>query len=288
MPTIAEKGYARPDMLRDTAWLEAHLNDPGLCLVDCESVQAYERAHIPGARCLASAITVPTKREPWLLKDPTDGVFIIQPEMLAEVMGRLGIGDDTVVYAYDGHGCHYAARLWWVLRYYGHPQVHLIDGGWGKWLAEKRPAIRRKPAAPAPATFTARSQPEYTVSAEELRDSRGKAGTVILDARTDDEFVGLNDRGTQRGGHVPGAVHLEWVHNLTADETQQFRPADELRVAYAAVGVTPDKEILTYCHGNIRSSHTAFTLALLGFDRVRNYEGAWNEWGNRLDLPLEK
>ncbi len=286
MPTVAEKGYAHPEMLVDTAWLAEHLNDPDLVLIDCESWDAYHRAHIPRARCLASAIKVPTKREPYLLKDPADGVFIMKPEMIAEVMGHLGIGDHTIIYAYDGHGCHYAARLWWVLRHYGHPNVRLVDGGWGKWLKEGRLASRQTEAAPAQAAFTPRPQPQCTVTAEELRNSQAKPGLVILDARTEDEYVGKNDRGTKRGGHVPGAVHQEWVHVLTPDEEQTFRPAAELLEMYRQVGVTPDKEVLTYCHGNIRSSHTAFTLALLGFDRVRNYEGAWAEWGNRLDLPI--
>src|SRR3990172_5124491 len=150
----SERDYAHPELLRDTAWLAEHLDNPGLCLIDCESADAYNRAHIPGARSLA-AIPGPTKRPPYLLKDPGDGVYIMKPDLFSEVMGRLGVGDDTVVYAYDGQGSHYAARLWWVLRYYGHSRVHLINGGWDKWIRERRP-ISRAPVHIAPAHFTPR------------------------------------------------------------------------------------------------------------------------------------
>ena len=282
-----ERGYAHPELLRDTAWLEEHLNDPDLCLIDCESVDAYNRCHIPGARCLAAAIPGPTKRPPYLLKDPTDGVYIMKPDLFGEVMGRLGVGDDTMVYAYDGQGSHYAARLWWVLRYYGHSRVHLINGGWDKWMREGR-RISRGPVHITPAHFMPRAQPQYVVTAEELRDSIGKPGVVILDTRTDAEYIGTNDRGTARGGHLPTAHHVEWLKAINWDEGQTFRPAAELREMYSAAGVTPDKEILTHCYGNIRSSHTAFTLTLLGYERVRNYEASWAEWGNRLDLPVER
>ena len=232
---MADQGYARPEMLVTTDWLAAHLNDANLCLVDCDNRDAYRRAHIPGAI---------TFRGHQYLKEEEGALHIMGPEKFAATMGALGIGDDTLVIAYDGFSSLYAARFWWALNYYGHTNAKVLNGGWDKWLAEGRPATTDVPKSKT-ATFTARPQEGLIARWEYMRDSIGQANRTLLDVRSDDEWTGVNKRGTKRGGRIPGAVHLEWL-NFIDSKSKEFKPATELRSMFQQAGVVPEREVITY------------------------------------------
>lgn len=232
---MADQDYARPEILIDTEWLAGHLQDANVCIVDCDNREAYRRVHIPGAI---------TFRGHNYLKEKDGAPHIMGPAQFAETMGTLGIGDDTLVIAYDGFSGLYATRFWWTLNYYGHGRAKVLNGGWDAWLAEGRPLTNANTQRAA-ATF--RSQPNEDLIAhwEYVRDSINHDGRVLLDVRSDAEWTGENARGTKRGGRVPSAVHLEWL-NFCDSHTKKFKPEAELRAMLAEVGVTPESEVVTY------------------------------------------
>src|SRR5262245_17891722 len=190
---MSDQGYARPEMLTTTERLAAHSQDANLRIVDCDNRHAYRRAHIPDA--IAA-------RGHQYLKEEEGTLHIMGPEKFAATMGALGIGDDTLVIAYDSFSGLYATRFWWALNYYGHTQVKVLNGGWDKWLAEGRPVTNAVPQAKK-ATFTPRAQEELIARWDYVRDSIGRTDRTLLDVRSDEEWTGANARGTKRGGRVP-------------------------------------------------------------------------------------
>jgi thiosulfate/3-mercaptopyruvate sulfurtransferase len=233
------EGYAHPELLVETDWLADHVDDRNLRIVDADYPAAYGRAHIPGA--------VGHRSENVYLKTKSGETFLMGPEQFAETMARMGIGDDTLVVAYDGSRSLLAARFWWALNYYGHSNAKVLNGGAHKWIAEGRPLTMAAPKIdPSATTFTPRADESVLATCELVRDAVGRDDTVLLDVRTEGEFTGANDRGNKRRGHVPGAVHLEWTSFMTDDDRKVFKPAAELREMLRAKGVTPDKNVYTY------------------------------------------
>jgi thiosulfate/3-mercaptopyruvate sulfurtransferase len=270
----AASSYARPDLLVSADWLQAHAADPDVRVVDLRP-RGYEGGHIPGAVHLANAD----------IRDPqAPPTFLPTVEAFEALMVRLGIGSETRVVAYDERGGIYAARLWWILNYFGHSNVALLDGGWTHWSARGLPTASDVPQ-PAAASFTARPNPVWVATADDVLTAIDTPGVKIVDARTVAEIEGRDLRGIRRGGAIPSSIPVYWEDAFDR-ETHLLRSADELRALYQGKGIMPTDEVITYCQVGMRASHDLFVLHLIGYDRLRNYYGAWEEWGNRDDLPV--
>ena len=281
-----------------TNWLQENLEDPGLRVVDIRGYvkktdlggghqraeylaarEEYDEAHIPGAVYVdwTSDITDP--------EDPVPAQ-IAPPDRFARLMGSLGIGDDTPVVVYDHAGGQFATRLWWALTYYGHEKVSALDGGWRKWTDESRPTTDEVPS-PEPATFTPIPQPGWRTDAEGILAAEGSA--LVLDARDRGQYSGEIRRGKGRTGRVPGAVHLH-ADSLLDPESGTFLSDEELEEKLRVAGVPEDRgePIIAYCNGGVAATVPLFALRKLGYENLANYDGSWNEWGVREDLPVER
>jgi thiosulfate/3-mercaptopyruvate sulfurtransferase len=237
-------GYARPDLLVDTAWLADRLDDPNLRIIDCDQMPEYWRAHIKGA------VGIPVHH--YIKQAGYDAgaasrayPLVMPPEPVKALFERMGIGDDTEVVCYDDSGSLYSARVWWVLNHYGHTNVKVLDGGWRKWVDEGRPISFDAPSFPK-ATFTPRTDDSLVCTLRQGLELVNDPDTVFLDVRTDGEWDGSNDRGNKRAGRVPGSVHLEWLNFITKDSHRTIKPAEELRAMLSGAGVTPEKQVVTY------------------------------------------
>ena len=266
--------YAHPEQLVDTAWVAAHAADADVRIVDMRQT-GYADGHVPGAVYLSPVAIRDAKNPP---------TFLPSPPAFEELMGKLGISDRTRVIAYDERGGIYAARLWWILNYFGHSNVALMDGGWVKWTAEQRATAGETPAA-ASARFTAKPQPRWVATASDVVGAIDKPGVKIVDARTAAEIEGKDLRNIKRGGFIASSVPVYWEDLLDA-RTKTFKPAEELQQIYQSRGIMPSNEVIAYCQVGMRASVDLFALHLIGYDKLRNYYGAWEEWGNRDDLPI--
>jgi thiosulfate/3-mercaptopyruvate sulfurtransferase len=284
-----QEGWAMVDVsnvLVSTDWLAAHLDDRNLRVADCrfsfdyDASDDYHRGHIPGAVYVRLQQDLASPEGPVHFAVPT-------PERFAAAMSRLGIGDRTVVVAYDDQGGHFASRFWLCMAYYGHAAFHILDGGLTKWLAEGRPVVTAVPQ-PRPATFTPRvAEPDLRRTAEEVLASIGSPGKKILDVRREGEFRGEEVRA-KRGGRIPSATHALWQDNLNWDGDRTFKSPEAIAERYQRLGVSPEQQIITYCQGGVRASHSALALLLAGYPNVSVYDGSWDDWGNREDLPIER
>jgi thiosulfate/3-mercaptopyruvate sulfurtransferase len=204
--------------------------------------------------------------------------------MIGHLFSLRGVAPDRPVVVYEATSGMRAARAFWFLEYLGHPNVRVLDGGVAAWKHAGLP-LTTEAVAPKPSTWHGDPQPQLLATAAQVDQRLGKFETAIVDTRSDAEYYGEQVRA-KRGGAIPGAVHLEWTNNLTPDGTYKS-PAD-LKAMYADLGVTPDREVVTYCQGGYRAAHTYLALRLAGFPNVRNFTGSWKEWGDREDLPIEK
>ena len=225
--------FEHPEYLTNTAWLGEHLGEPGLCVVDCDVPEQYQRAHIPGA----------VFQKDHYQKDPdTNRLHILGPQGFKSLAESLGIGDETLVVAYDNSRGLYAARLWWALNHYGHSNVKVMDGGWRKWLSEGHPVTDVPAGTPPPVTFTPREDDSMMVTTTELMADYRKPEVVVWDVRSRGEYEGSITRGNRRPGRIAGAVHLEWLE-LVDGKTHLLKPASEIRSILEANGITPEKRI---------------------------------------------
>lgn len=241
---MTTQDYARPELLVDTDWLEAHLDDPNVRIIDCDQFEEFRRAHIKGAVGMPIHHYI---KQPGYAPGPASHEYplVMPSEPFNELMKDMGIGDDTLVIAYD-HGGHLsAARFWWVLNYHGHTNVKVLHGGWRKWFEEGRPSTLDSPEK-RDVSFTSKVDDSIVCTVDYGMANVDNSEVLFLDVRADGEWDGSNDRGNKRAGHVPGAVHLEWLNFITEDRARMFKPANELHAMLAAAGVTPEKEVVTY------------------------------------------
>src|SRR5438105_6758592 len=266
--------YAHPEQLVETDWVAAHGADPAVRIVDMRRT-GYVEGHVPGAVYLAPEAIRDASNPPTFLPSQPD---------FEQMMTRLGISNATRVVVYDERGGIYAARLWWILNYFGHPNVALMNGGWVKWTVEGR-ATPSDNTPRAAATFTAHVQPRWLATAADVAGAIDKPGVKIVDARTEAEIAGKELRNIKRGGFVPSSVPVYW-EDLLDPQQKTFKPADALQRVYEDRGVLPTQEVIAYCQVGMRASVDLFALRLIGYEKLRNYYGAWEEWGNRDDLPI--
>lgn len=270
--------YTNAHLVVETAWLAQHLNDAGQRIVDARTAEAYAAGHIPGA------VSIPV----------TDTFNPVGPaqmagtvEQITKLLGAKGIGNDTKVVVYADGKDNQAARIFWTLEYYGlRDKVAVLNGGFKKWQAENRTISTQVPSI-TPATFTAKIDDSVLSTKEKILGIIGKPGVALVDARSPAEYKG-EDLRAKRGGHIPGAVNINWETLFTSDAAPVLKSAQELAAMYQAVGVTKDKIAYVYCQTGQRSSVTYLSLRLLGYDKVLNYDGSWQEWGNDPDVPIEK
>jgi thiosulfate/3-mercaptopyruvate sulfurtransferase len=273
----ATGGYARPELLVDTAWLAQHLNDPSVRIVDMRA-RGYGDGHIPEAVFLDNN---------WIRNPKAAPTFLPSPQEFEALMSKLGIANTTRVIAYDERGGIYATRLWWILNHYGHANVAVLDGGWVKWAAEQRPTSTTVPA-PAATTFTVKPGTVKVATADQVKAAINNPAVKLVDARTQAEIDGRELRNIKRGGFIESSIPVYWEDTL--DPTAKtFKPAAEIAKLWRDKGITASDNVTVYCQVGMRASHDLFTLALIGHDltRLANYYGAWEEWGNRDDTPIK-
>jgi len=284
--SISEKGYAHPEALVSTEWLAAHLDDPGIRTLESdEDVLLYDTGHIPGAQ-----------KVDWH-EDLNDSVQrdYISSEQFERLLRAKGIDENTTVIFYGDKNNWWAAYAYWVFQLFGFTNARLLDGGRIKWEQEGREMTTDVPKY-EPTRFTARPRSDDRIRAffHEVREHSDK-GRPLVDVRSPDEYSGAKthmpdypQEGTLRGGHIRGARSIPWARAANPDGT--FKSADELRDIYEKEqGLNSGDDVVAYCRIGERSSHTWFVLTrLLGYEKVRNYDGSWTEWGNAVRAPIEK
>ena len=276
--------YAHPEVLVSPDWLEQHLNDPKIRIVEVDvDTAAYDQGHIPGAIAWAwtTQLADPVRRD------------ILSKEAFEELMSSSGIANDTTIIIYGDNNNWFAAWAFWQCKIYRHPDVRLLNGGRKKWLADGRPLTTEVPHYPR--TQYRAGNPDTTLRAllPQVQLAVESGAAALVDVRSPQEFTGeiLAPPGLpetcQRGGHIPGARNIPWGKACNDDGT--FKSADELRALYAQEGIDGSKPTIAYCRIGERSSHTWFVLKyLLGYKDVKNYDGSWTEWGNLVGAPVEK
>lgn len=279
------------DILVSTTWLAEHLNDAHVRVCDVRwyllekdrtGYEAYLRGHIPNAvfidleNDLAAHFTASGGRHP-----------LPRAECFAAAMARAGIGAETFVIAYDDRGGAAAARLWWLLRYFGHARVALLDGGIAQWIAEGRTLAREIPRV-TPSVFIPQAHPEMLVDKRAVNEWRTDPRALILDVRLPERYRGEVEPLDPRAGHIPGARNAPIAGNLRAATDLRFHTPADLRARYEALGAARAEHIVAYCGSGINACQTIFALTLAGFTNARLYPGSWSEWSRDENLPLSQ
>ncbi|MFQ6027662.1 MAG: sulfurtransferase [Dehalococcoidia bacterium] len=277
--------YVRSESLVTTEWVAQHGSDEKIRLVEVDvDTSAYEQGHIAGA----VAFNWTTQLQQTVSRD-----IISQAEM-EELMGSSGIAPDTTVVLYGDNNNWFAAWAFWQMKYYGHRDVRLMNGGRVKWEAEGRPLTTEVPSYPRKSYSASQRDESIRAYRDQVLQAVNASSVALVDVRSPDEFSGkllappnLPQEGSQRGGHIPSAANIPWATAVAEDGT--FKSAEELTEIYGGKGIDGSKETIAYCRIGERSSHTWFVLTqLLGFDNVRNYDGSWTEYGSIVGAPIEK
>jgi len=278
-------GYAHPEVLVEPDWLEAHLNDPQIRIIEAnEDPDLYDKGHIHGA------VRVHWKQD---LQDPIVRDWVPK-DRFERILGELGISNNHLIVLYGDRNNWFATYTFWLLKYYGHRDARILNGGRDRWLREGRKTSLEPPRL-APATYQA-SEPNRSIRAfrDEILQRLQRPGAALVDVRSPAEFSGellappaYAQEGAQRSGHIPGARNIPWTQNVREDGT--FKDAQDLQRLYEGQGIRADQDVVAYCRIGERSSLTWFTLTyLLGYPQVKNYDGSWTEWGSLVGVPIER
>jgi thiosulfate/3-mercaptopyruvate sulfurtransferase len=281
VPAAWAAGYARSELVVSTEELAALIGKPDVKIVDARGGDDYAAGHIPGA------VSLPHKQTQAVDRGVSDVVAPV--EKLEAVLGARGIAPTDTVVVYDDMVGEPVARVFWTLELLGHARVKVLNGGMRKWATEQRP-VTKEPAAVTAVKYAAKPDWTRIADAAYVLTVIGMPGVAIVDTRSGREWSGaVASRAVKRAGRIPGAGNVDWEANLVSvDGVKVLKPADELAAVYAAAGATPDKEVVVYCRTGMRSSHSYLALRLLGYAKVRNYSNSMIEWGNRVELPIEK
>ncbi|MEK6672349.1 MAG: sulfurtransferase [Nitrospirota bacterium] len=274
------KAYTQQKLLTSTEELSKIMHNPNVRILDAVDPALYNRAHIPGA------INIFYQNLTKIEERKKNG-FPISEKEAEKIFSDAGIDSGTQVVVYDGGEGAFASGVWFVLDFFGHKNVRVLDGGFRKWISEGRP-VAQSVSKVEKKKFAAKPRSEMIVTTEWIRENLGIKGLVILDSRSLKEYIGVDVRpGASRGGHIPGAIHLEWVE--VSDKINSFKSIEELEKVFKQRGITKDIAVVTYCHSGIgRSTELAFALKLLGYNKVYEYTGSWEAWSSDPRLPIEK
>lgn len=269
--------YTHPELLVEGNQVAQLVADKKVVLVDLRKKESYDAGHIPGA----------VWYDPNKLKDPDDKLYVIRDTLFAEAVGAAGIANGSKIVAYDDGNGLSATRFWWVYWYYG-GDGSVLNGGFAKYQKDGLP-VTKDTTAVTKVVYTPKVNDQVICALDyvEKQSASPDPNVVILDVRSPAEYTGADVRAA-KGGHVPNSVNLDWTRSLTDAEPKVWKPAAELRKQFAEAGVKPGSQVITYCQTGVRAAHSLFTLRLLGYDGLKNFDGSWQEWGNNKDTKIAR
>lgn len=276
---MSNRTYPNEQLLKDANWLHEHINDENLVILDAR-VSGYDEGHIPRSISLPPSDLVDFKNE--------IAGFILNEEEFTTLIQSVGINQNSIVLVYDDGHILNAARIFYALEYYGlKDQVRILHGGYPAWLQEGY-AVTTEVHDVEQGNFKAKANKNLVSTQQDIEQNLYAENYAILDVRSLDEYKGIDIRNNKNGGHIPGAVRLEWSEAITKDKDRiRILGFEELKSKFLQNGITEHKTIVPYCQSNVRASNTYFILRLLGYPDIRSYEGSWSEWGNAKEIAIE-
>ena len=276
--SIQERNYKIDDLLVSTDWLESNLDNENLIILDLDSKEEYVSSHIQGSFNVV---------DNYYKTSLDDRTYVQNSEQISKTFSDLGISSESIVVGYDRSACLYSFRLAWVLNYYGHTNVKVLDGGFPKWNFESK-ATQSGENNPILGKFIPKDPNDeiFSNKNELIKILNNNSDVQIFDVRSEDERNGINLRGGKRGGYIPTSLHKEWVNFNTSGEIPILKSSKDILEITQSLGLDPQKPTITYCQGGIRAAHVFWTLKLAGFKNVKNYDASWREWGQDESCPI--